>query len=332
LPVPPPFANMLGAGAYLKSDTGNITLVNNIIIDNRTEVIVDPETILPVIPPDPDVPDKPLYDTYGGGVYIESTNGGNIILTNNTIMLNASALGGAGVHIRVNNDISSTSIYNNIMWGNMTRWTTVSAEIRVENDGDNNNIGSIVKLFNNNYSVAEVAPGGLNFTKENNIFRNPSLGGTYIPLAGCLCIDSGNVEAPRLPIYDIYGLSRSLGTFSIPDMGAAEFTPSKFSSENCFIATAAYGSFMHDDVKLLRQFRDAYLLSNTAGKWIVGMYYHYSPPIADIIRQRDWLKGLTRWLLVPIIMTIKYPQWMVGLAILSIIVLLFIKRQRRVRN
>jgi len=329
----PPLANILGAGAYLKSDTGNISLVNNIIVGNRNEVVVDPTTNLPILDPDlPDIPDKPKYDTYGGGVYIESTSAGDITLTNNTIMNNLSALGGAGAHILINNDVSKTSIYNNIAWGNVTFWVPPSAEIRVENDGDNNSIGSTVELFNNNYSSAEVAVDGLNVSEENSILRNPILNEAFVPVTGCLCIDSGTIDAPRLPIYDFYGLSRRLGDFEIPDMGAAEYTPSKFSNENCFIATAAYGSFMHDDVKLLRQFRDAYLLSNTPGKWFVDMYYDVSPPIADFIRQHEWLRALTRWLLAPLVMTIKYPVLMAGLVFLGVFGLLFFNRQRRYRK
>jgi hypothetical protein len=41
----------------------------------------------------------------------------------------------------------------------------------------------------------------------------------------------------------------------------------------CFIATAAFGSYMEPKVKLLRDFRDEYLLDSTPGKWFVKQYY-----------------------------------------------------------
>ena len=44
---------------------------------------------------------------------------------------------------------------------------------------------------------------------------------------------------------------------------------------------------MHDDVKVLRDFRDDYLLTNSLGRKFVSTYYQYSPPIADVIRKDE---------------------------------------------
>ncbi|HAY39658.1 MAG TPA: hypothetical protein DCY53_10230, partial [Desulfobacteraceae bacterium] len=41
----------------------------------------------------------------------------------------------------------------------------------------------------------------------------------------------------------------------------------------CFIATAAYGSLVEPNVKILRDFRDRFLTTNTAGKSLVNLYY-----------------------------------------------------------
>jgi hypothetical protein len=72
-------------------------------------------------------------------------------------------------------------------------------------------------------------------------------------------------------------------------------------SSNCFIATAAYGSAMEPRVQLLRSFRDAYLVSNSAGRWLVAQYYRFSPPIADIIRHHETLRAVVRLLLAPML-------------------------------
>jgi DNA-binding beta-propeller fold protein YncE len=79
------------------------------------------------------------------------------------------------------------------------------------------------------------------------------------------------------------------------------------SSTNCFIATAAYGSWLDPHVLLLREFRDQHLLTNVPGTWFVKFYYRHSPPIADYIRERDTLRAVVRLLLALSIYSIKYP-------------------------
>lgn len=75
----------------------------------------------------------------------------------------------------------------------------------------------------------------------------------------------------------------------------------------CFIATAAYGSDLDLHVKVLRDFRDNYLLTNPFGKAFVAFYYGTSPPIAEYISKNEVLKIATRWALTPLVYVIKYP-------------------------
>lgn len=70
---------------------------------------------------------------------------------------------------------------------------------------------------------------------------------------------------------------------------------------SCFIATAAYGSQMEPHVKILRDFRDRFLLGNTAGKIFFRLYYTYSPPMADFIKKHDRLKAMVRIILLPVV-------------------------------
>ena len=98
----------------------------------------------------------------------------------------------------------------------------------------------------------------------------------------------------------------------------------------CFIATAAYGSALHDDVAWLRSFRDEYLLSNRPGRTIVALYYRYSPPIADYLRENEAARTTVRWALTGMVFVMQHPLPGMLSLILLMLVPLRIHRQRQV--
>ncbi len=97
----------------------------------------------------------------------------------------------------------------------------------------------------------------------------------------------------------------------------------------CFIATAAWGSYLAPQVQVLRNFRDGYLLTNQAGKAFVRFYYRYSPPVADFIRGHEALRTVTRWALTPVVYAIKYPAGLGGGLLLMFIPVLAAGLRRR---
>jgi uncharacterized protein YfcZ (UPF0381/DUF406 family) len=67
----------------------------------------------------------------------------------------------------------------------------------------------------------------------------------------------------------------------------------------CFIATAAYGTPMAEEIQILREFRDEYLQTNPAGQALVNLYYRFSPPVARFITEYPALKPVVRTALLP---------------------------------
>lgn len=113
--------------------------------------------------------------------------------------------------------------------------------------------------------------------------------------------------------------SEELGNFNTPSTAyyaviKLEMTPEEGASnpeawfddilleekDGCFIATAAYGTPLAEEIDVLRQFRDQYLLTNPAGQLLVSLYYTSSPPLANLISKHEGLRAVIRMALEPI--------------------------------
>jgi len=102
--------------------------------------------------------------------------------------------------------------------------------------------------------------------------------------------------------------------------------------DECFIATAAFGSKFAWPVALLRHFRDQYLLTNHWGTAFVEFYYRNSPPIAATIAGNRPLKVLVRILLAPVVAVVYLVYHpMISTALLLIIILLLVYRRKDAR-
>jgi hypothetical protein len=67
----------------------------------------------------------------------------------------------------------------------------------------------------------------------------------------------------------------------------------------CFVATAAYGSLLANDVQVLRRFRDVALRSHVTGELLVEAYYTFGPLFAKLIEPSETLRRAARGALGP---------------------------------
>jgi hypothetical protein len=132
-------------------------------------------------------------------------------------------------------------------------------------------------------TVRAIPKTGYRFLSWTGEVANPSLATTTVTM------DSNKTVTANLQY------TGSPTPTPIPPAGTEEEVP----TEGCFIATAAYGSYLDSHVDTLRSFRDQYLETNPIGSAFVSLYYKVSPPMAAFIDEHPTLKPIVRAGLMP---------------------------------
>ena len=170
-------------------------------------------------------------------------------------------------------------------------------------------------------TVAEILAGqtvSLNVTSD--VFQN------HTDINYHLALSVSTIDIDYVPENDSVETDSLVRGFSSCENTGASVLAGPDGSK-CFIATAAYGSRLDPHLESLRVFRDRFMMTNRPGRALVRFYYRHSPPLADFIADRDWLRAVVRGLLTPVVATIEYPM-PVALLIFSLIVAVLVRRRR----
>lgn len=168
-------------------------------------------------------------------------------------------------------ETTTAAQWTTVAVGNVTSYTLTGLTNLVVYNADITSLSSLAYFIN----IVALDDYNITIPHQSNLL-SPDIGTTI----------SGTTESP--PSATVSNFPEGLAPFpNLPNQGG------------CFIATAAYGSPLEPQVRLLRLFRDRYLVPSPWGRQFVLWYYRHSPAWADYLNHHEGLKPAVRAGLIP---------------------------------
>ena len=246
--------------------------------------------------------------------------------------LNNSAAGSAYAYTASFSGISNAP-------GNITVPSTVSA-YPASGTGTLNEYGADYVKFTNlggTYNIFVLIPFNLSESATPSYSYTARLGSLILDLTGLSSTVGarGVKEGTSSPTPSVVTSLSSSNTISTDSGGGGSGGDGGGGGGGCFIATSAYGSPLEEEVSVLREFRDRFLLTHGPGRLLVRAYYTLSPPLAEVISRHESLKSLTRAALYPAVgfsrMALRDPvqTGLGGAGLFLLVGLLLVRRKER---